>query len=186
MCRNCNSLVCYNCIENVSNTFKTNIDNIVNCLECETILNLVDIQKITRKGLDMLHIKCPSYNIKCNQEIQIKDLYSHLDSCEYFDGKSKCTGCEIIDWTKNIKNHVEICKEFLEKCRFCDFTEKRNLIKDHEKSCNKRPKNCNLCCSNIEYENLNFHPSKDICMINFLKDVKEQFESKLIYLLIIK
>jgi len=180
MCRNCNSLVCQICIDSISNSIQANNpENLILCIDCEQVLNISDITKITQKGLDMLHVQCPSNNINCFQEFELKDILEHLETCKYYEGKSRCSGCGFIDWTNKVKNHTKVCIEFLDECKYCGEYFKKKALNQHEKTCYKRPRICKLCTCLIDEENIHLHPSKDACMLNFINEVKSQLESNI-------
>ncbi len=178
MCRNCNSLVCQECIDNMIIPNQKNKENLILCVACEQVLSITDIQKITRRGLEALNVNCPSNNVNCYEEFQFKDLYSHLESCKFFEGKAKCSACGIVDLHSKIKKHIGECFEFLEECKFCSEIFLRKEIKIHESTCYRKPKECKMCLTAIDDENISMHPSKDICMITIVNDFKEQIESK--------
>lgn len=185
MCRNCNSLICQECIDSLTNSDQTNSENLILCNACKQVLNVCDIQKITKKGLEVLHVKCPSNNINCYEEFELKNLNNHLEHCKFFEGKAKCSGCGILDFTAKIKQHIEKCKEFLEECKYCTDLFYRKELKIHESNCYKKPRNCKMCTSAIDDENITLHPTKDVCMFNIINDIKDQIESKKFFYLII-
>jgi len=177
MCRNCNSLVCQECIDHLTNTDQINNENLILCIACEQILSITDIQKITKKGLEVLIVKCPSNNINCYEEFELKDLHSHLNTCKFFEGKGRCSACGLIDFTDKIKKHVEKCVEFLEECKYCAHLYLRKELKIHESTCYKKPRACKVCSGAIDDKNIALHPTKDICVINIIHELKEHIES---------
>lgn len=179
MCENCNSLVCYICLDKIEDYSKNNPDNIVWCDDCEKVLSVVQIQKITRKGLDMLRVKCPSNDLNCFQQIKLKDINDHLLSCKYYDGKAKCNACGIIGSIDFIQNHFRNCIETNNKCKFCDEKIKKKHIKEHEATCAKKPEKCNVCAVTIDDSNINYHPSKDVCSINLINEFKNLIDGKI-------
>lgn len=182
MCKNCNSLICQNCIDIISEEISDAESEIVKCFSCKENLNLIEIQKITNKGLEMLHIKCPSGNINCFEEITIKNLYLHLEKCGFYEGKAKCKGCGYIDWSNRVKLHIDHCKEFPQECKFCEELIPKKTLEEHEKTCYKRPKTCKTCAENLDEYNIMLHPTKDVCMMNVFNIMKKDFESKLKFL----
>ncbi len=177
MCRNCNGLTCQSCIDYLSDLIKLNPQKVIFCSDCEQLLNLRDVEMITKKGIEMIRIRCPSNNINCFEEIEIGELKKHLESCKFFDGKYKCSSCSVVDWQQPIKEHIKICPEHLDECNFCkEYFHKKDL-KEHQKTCFKKPKMCKLCFSSLDDDNIHLHPSKDICIINIMNEVKSQIES---------
>lgn len=177
MCKFCNVLICQNCIDEVSEPDYI-LENNITCHECKNILNVTDIQKITRRGLEMLHVRCPSNNINCFDYYKIKDLSRHLETCKFYEGKSKCNFCGLIDKTNKIKTHMDTCKEIPIPCRFCEENIERKNIPEHEETCYKKPKNCKTCKMNLEENKENDHePTKDFCMLYLVNEISEKLES---------
>ncbi len=177
MCKNCNRLICQKCIDIIAETIEKNNEDNSKCLKCLNDLNLVDLHNFMKKGLDNLNIKCPSNDLNCLEEIKIKDIFSHLETCKYYEGNSRCLGCGFVDTTKNIENHVETCFEFEEKCQFCGLLFKKKLLFDHEITCSKMPDKCKICSVKIKEDNYKLHPIDNVCIINAFKNVKKDYES---------
>jgi len=179
MCNLCNILICHNCVEKVLELPKEVQENQVLCNDCKNYLSIVDIQKVTRKGLDMLHVKCPSNNINCFDEYKLKDLNRHLETCKFFEGKARCNYCFLVDKTNKIKSHMETCKEMPIPCKYCEDLVERKLMLEHEETCYKKPKNCKTC--KIKYEEgeiIDHLPTKDDCMLYLVKEISQKLESK--------
>lgn len=172
MCGNCNSLVCYICLDKLGDHLKSNPENKVKCNDCDLELSIIDIQRITKKGLDMLRIKCPSNDLNCYAQVQLKDLNSHLESCKFYKGKARCNYCGLIDSVYYIKNHFNNCSENSIKCKFCSEIIKIKQLKEHEKNCPERPYKCNLCSTDLEDENISLHPTKDNCSLNLINELR--------------
>lgn len=179
MCSNCNSLVCYTCLEKLGEHLNNNLKNTVSCSDCHQVLSLIPIQKITRKGLDMLRVKCPSNDLNCFQQINLKDLNTHLESCNYYQGKAKCNACFIIGSFNFIQNHIRNCTETLNKCKFCNEIVKKKLIKEHEIICAKKPSKCNVCSVTFDEMNIDYHPTKDVCITNIVNELRNLIDGKI-------
>lgn len=182
MCKFCSTLICQNCIDKITELPIHIQESQIKCHECKNILNLTESHKITKKGMDMIHLRCPSDNVNCFEEYKLKDLYKHLEVCKYWEGKSKCNSCGYVDTTANIKKHIEVCADFLMPCKFCEDFIKRKDIPKHEDNCFKKPINCKVCHIKFSKENVQIkdHPSQDLCMINLVKEVAEKLESKIL------
>lgn len=179
MCKYCNVLICQNCIDRFSETNQdpTNIK----CYDCKNILQLSEIQKITQKGLNMIHVRCPSQNINCIEEFTLKEVYKHLEKCKFFPGKSKCNYCHVVEDRKNIEQHFDTCVNYPAECRYCEEEFQRNQLYEHELKCLSKPTNCRTCKIKFaEGEEIKHETTKDQCMLNYVRDIVEALESKLI------
>lgn len=180
MCKYCSTIVCQTCVDKITDIPQEIRETQIKCHECKNILNVIDVHRNTKRGVENLHVNCPSANINCFEEVCLKDLYRHLEVCKYWEGKGKCNACGFVDTVSNVKKHLDVCKELLIPCNHCDEFFKRKEIPKHEATCFKKPTNCKVC--NLKFSQGNVlmkdHPSKDLCVINLVKEVAEKLESK--------
>jgi len=181
MCKNCSTLICQSCIDKITNIPEEMKEPPIKCNECKSVLNLSEINKNTKKGLENLNVKCPSKNKNCLDEHKLKDISKHLEICKFWEGKSKCNSCGLIESLSNIKKHIDVCKDLLIKCNYCDIFFKRKEITKHEyTSCINKPTNCKTCNIKYDKENtkiiMNDHPSKDSCMEYLVTELAKKLE----------
>jgi len=172
-------LVCNICLDKVEDYLKNNPENLIMCDDCQQVLSLIQINKIMRKGLDTLRVSCPSNDVNCLQQIQLKDIKAHLESCKYYKGNGKCISCGMICSLNVIENHIRNCSDTPYKCKFCFESIKKKLLQEHETTCSKKPTKCNLCSIIFDDTNINHHPSKDVCSINLVNDLRKIFDGKI-------
>ncbi len=178
MCKICNILICQNCVEKVYD-LPEEAQAQITCNDCKNNLSFSEIQKFTRKGLEMLHIKCPSNNIMCYEELKLKDINSHLMTCKFFEGKARCNNCNLVDNTNTIIKHLETCKEIPIPCKYCEDLFKVYDMLKHEETCYKKPRSCKTC--KIQYEEgkiIDHETTKDECMLNLVREISDKLESK--------
>jgi hypothetical protein len=178
MCRVCNILICQNCVDKIYELPREKQVQIA-CNDCKNPLSLTEIQKCTRKGLEMLHIKCPSNNVMCYEGLKLKDINSHLQSCKFFEGRARCNYCNIVDKTNTIIKHLETCIEIPIPCKYCEDPIAKSIMLNHEETCYRKPKSCKTC--KIAYEEgkiITHETTKDECMLKVVKEISEKLESK--------
>jgi len=175
-CRNCASLYCEECIDQLDQYFERLNENHEEPVQstCPYCRSLPSFEKNVYVNKILGHVYTICYN--CNEKIKNSDFSHHLDICV---GKiTNCILCGTTNKRERVHNcthvqchhcqtpvlkdalhpHLEICPEVMIPCEVCKHLYKRGSILEHQRTwCPEYILNCEYCNINVIRRSYNSH-----------------------------
>ena len=102
-----------------------------------------------RKMVSSLKCSCPLLERGCEWLGTLKDLETHLDTCDYVGDKCKL-GCGVVLQRNELKVHEEEkCSQHIVKCEHCSKEFIFGVLTVHTEKCPKMQVSCELKCGKI-------------------------------------
>ncbi|CAK61783.1 unnamed protein product (macronuclear) [Paramecium tetraurelia] len=121
-CSQCQNLFCSECITQWLEKRKSCPYN------CSKEIELKNPHRIVKNQISQIEVKC--VNKGCDLQMQIQNIDSHLQQCEYQEKQCQFADCDFKDIQKQIKHHEQICEHRVQNCQKCDATYKVNQEHD--------------------------------------------------------
>ena len=136
-CRNCNAVVCKDCIE-----LWRRKECILKCGGENYDLP----SRILRDIINSIVINCKNSHKGCNTNLRIDYMKSHELECDYDEIKCPFTECNVFNIRKEINEHIEKCEYNRIICKYCKLYFKKSLFNSHiENDCEEVLIECEKC-----------------------------------------